>query len=72
MFSYGESGRGAGGARGRDSRLTDVLRPLLLDVGEYWRVLLPGRRLPGYQLRPGWGYCPGAPAIGPVRCGGAR
>ena len=36
-----------------DTRLTAALRPLLVDVGEYSRVLLPAHRLRGYQLRPG-------------------
>jgi hypothetical protein len=32
--------------------LKRALRPLLVDVGEYSRVLLPGQRLRGYQLGP--------------------
>jgi hypothetical protein len=35
--------------------LTRALRPLLVDVGEYSRVLLPVQRLWGYQVRPGRG-----------------
>src|SRR5215213_6795101 len=34
------------------SPLVDGLRPLLRDVGEYSRVLLPTHRLQGYQLAP--------------------
>src|SRR5215204_649758 len=34
------------------SPLVDGLRPLLCDVGEYSRVLLPTHRLRGYQLAP--------------------
>src|SRR5215212_9651907 len=34
------------------SPLVEGLRPLLADVGEYSRVLLPGYRLRGYQLGP--------------------
>ena len=34
------------------ARLADGLRPLLRDVGEYSRVLLPAHRLRDYQLGP--------------------
>lgn len=38
----------------RAGRLARSLWPLLTDLGEYSRVLLPSHRLRGYQLRPGW------------------
>src|SRR5918995_4320685 len=38
--------------KGAGDRLAAGLRPLLHDVGEYSRVLLPGHRLRGYQLGP--------------------
>src|SRR5918995_5500010 len=38
--------------KGAGDRLAAGLRPLLADVGEYSRVLLPGYRLRGYQLGP--------------------
>ena len=34
------------------ARLANALRPVLLDVGEFSRVVLPGYRLRGYQLGP--------------------
>lgn len=36
----------------RSGRLAEAIRPLLLDVGDYSRVLLPGQRLRQYQLGP--------------------
>ncbi|MEZ4565234.1 MAG: hypothetical protein R2853_21140 [Thermomicrobiales bacterium] len=39
-------------ATGEPGRLADALRPLLRDVGDYSRVLLPQQRLRGYQLLP--------------------
>lgn len=39
-------------ATGEPGRLADALRPLLRDVGDYSRVLLPQQRLRGYQLEP--------------------
>jgi hypothetical protein len=35
-----------------EARLADALRPLMQDVGEFSRVVLPGQRLRGYQLVP--------------------
>ena len=56
------AGDGRGGKRDRSQRpppelssagrLAEGLRPLLRDVGEYSRVLLPGYRLRDYQIGP--------------------
>jgi hypothetical protein len=44
--------RGQVAAAVRSGRLAEAIRPLLLDVGDYSRVLLPAHRLRGYQLGP--------------------
>src|SRR5918993_2713213 len=39
-------------AEGSPTRLAEGIRPLLADIGEFSRVLLPSHRLRGYQLAP--------------------
>jgi hypothetical protein len=36
----------------RSGRLAEALRPLVVDLGDYSRVLLPAQRLRQYQLGP--------------------